>query len=501
MTFNRIVAEACYVSSRLCSSKGDYKNAARHARQAVLLNRRIWAAREDNASTRKGVSANSSKSTEVPASTPFDPLTSLRDEKGAPLTSSITHEALKGPEFWTLVPALYRALTQHSIVIASQGMLEEAVYVLQQAQKVASAIGSRTLLVDHASRLADLWIQSGRPDKAQPLFDGLDMSQSPRHMSTVTYHLSLARMHHVGHRFDDEMAEYDTLEKLLQHLSSPSYISSRITFTSSLDALTNKVSSLTLEESKPAEVQKTRSVRTRATAAKAAPKTVAKTTTRTARKAPVKSAPTAVSKASKKTITPPAVEKQSAGEHCASLDAVQAEVLYRRVATYLLQEDVAKAIDVLSKVERSEQDREGSHAWVRFKAMLAQAITSISDDFTFNTLPESTIAFPSIPPKDRRSSEGVTAKRPAVKPSTKLARSKKQAGDNFVELIENARERLVEAHAQHATAASNHVFRQICAALSHATVLLSAVSQGRIRGSIHPLYSAYMSGMYRSSPA
>lgn len=499
MTFNKIVAEACYVSSLFCSSKGDYKNAARHARQAVLVNRRIWAAREGNANTRKAISA------EGPTSTPFDPLGSVRDAKGASVTSSITHEALKGPLFWSLVPSLYRALTQHSIVIASQGMLEEAVYVLQQAEKVASAIGSRTLLVDHASRLADIWIQSGRPDKAQPLFDGLDMSQSSQHLSTVSYHLSLARMHHVSQRFDDEMAEYDTLEKLLQHLSSPSYISSRISFTSSLDALTNNVSALTLEESKPAEVQKTRTVRTRTTTVNTLEKTtttrktVAKTTTRTTRKAPLKNAPTAVSKVLTKAATLPAVEKQSASEHCASLDAVQADILYRRVATYLLQEDVAKAMDILNKVERSEQDREGSHAWVRFKVMLAQAITSISNDFTFNTLPESTIAFPSIPPKDRRSSdEGVTAKRPAVKPSTKLARGKRQAGDNFVDLIESAREKLVEAYAQHATAASNHVFRQLCAALSHATVLLSAVSRGRIRGSIHPLYSAYMSGMYCS---
>ncbi|KAF2440786.1 hypothetical protein P171DRAFT_395518 [Karstenula rhodostoma CBS 690.94] len=483
MTFNKIVAEACYVSSLLCSSKGDYKNAARHARQAVLVNRRIWAAREGNVNTRKVVSG------EGPTSAPFDALSSMRDEKGASITSSITHEALKGPEFWSLVPALFRALTQHSIVIASQGMLEEAVYVLQQAEKVASAIGSRTLLVDHASRLADLWIQSGRPDKAQPLFDGLDMSQSLKHVSAVSYHLSLARMHHVSQRFDDEMAEYDTLEKLLQHLSSHSYISSRISFTSSLDVLTNNVSALTLEESKPVELQKTRTVRTRATAVK----TVAKTTARTTRKTPLKTAPRAVAKVPTKAATLPAAEKQSASEHCALLDAVQADILYRRVATYLLQEDVAKAMEVLNKIERSEQEREGSHAWVRFKAMLAQAITSISNDFTFNTLPESTIAFPSIPPKDRQSSEGVTTKRPAVKPSTKLARGKKQAGNNFVELIENARERLVEAHAQHATAASNHVFRQLCAALSHATVLLSAVSQGRIRGSIHPLYSAYMS--------
>ncbi|KAL1612722.1 separin protein [Paraconiothyrium brasiliense] len=493
MIFNRIIAEACYVSSLRCSSKGDYKNAARHARQAVVLNRRIWAAREGNANTRKAVTANSSNLTEIPTSAHSDPSSSMRHERGAPLTSSITHEALKAPEFWSLVPSLYRALTQHSIVIARQGMLDEAVYVLQQAGKVASAVGSRTLVLDHTSRLADLWIQSGRPDKAQPLFDGLDVPQSAKHLSTVSYHLSLARMHHVRQRFDDEIAEYDVLEQLLQHLSSPSYIGSTIRFMPNLGVLTDNVSALTLEESKPAEVPQTRSVRTRITATKTTHKTLTRTTTRTTRKAPLRSEPTAIPSVLKKATTLPAHEIQSASEHCTSLDALQADILYRRVATYLLQSNVVEAMDLLSKVEKSELDREGSHAWVRFKAMLAQAIRSISNDFTFNTLPESTIAFPSIPPKERQSSEGVAAKRPAVKAFPKLPRGKKQAGDGFVKLIEDARERLVEAHAQHATTASNHVFRQLCAALSHATVLLSAVSQGRVRGSIHPLYSAYMS--------
>lgn len=503
MMFNGIIAEACYVSSLLSSSKGDSKTAARHARQAVLVNRRIWAVREDN------INSRNASSVEVSTGTPFDPLNSLRGEKGAPITSSITHDVLRGPEFWSLIPSLYRALTQHSIIIANQGMLEEAIYVLQQAEKVASAIGSRTLLVDHASRLADLWTQSGRPDKAQPLFDGLDISQSSEHLSTVSYHLSLARMHHVSQRFHDEMVEYDTLERILQHLSSASFISSKSSFTSSLDDLTKSVSALTLEDSAPAEVEKPRIVRTRTAAVNnsgrpTTRKTVAKTartttTTRTTRKAPLKSAPTAaVTTVPTNATTLSTVGKQSASDHCAFLDAAQAEVLYRRVATYLLQEDVSKAMDTLSRIELSEQDREGSHAWIRFKTMLAQAITSISNDFTFNSLPESTIAFPSIPPKERRSSEGGNVRRPVVKLDAKIARGKKQAGDGFVELIEKARDKLVEAHAQHATAASNHVFRQLCAALSHATVLLSAVSQGRIRGSIHPLYSAYMSGMYCS---
>lgn len=494
MKFNSIVAEACYVSSLLSLSKGDYKNAGRYARQNVLLNRRTWAARESNVNSRK-VASTDAPLTEMSSGANIDPSSSVRNEISAPLISSITHDALKGPEFWSLIPPLYRALVQHSVVLASQGMLEEAIYMLQQAEKVASAMGSRALLVDITSRLAELWIQSGRPDKAQLLFDGLDVLQSDNRFSTIRYHLSVAKMHHVSHKFEAEIAEYDILEKMLRHLSSPSYINSVVGFAYEVDALTSDLSTLTLQEPKPADVQHTRSVRKRATTVKALSKATSKPTTRTIPKMTPKSASTAVSKLQNRSLLAPTVETYDTGEQCRAIDALQIDVIYRRAAVHLLQGDVMEAMVILSRTEKSEKDRDGYHAWVRFKSMLAQAIRSISDDFTFNTLPESTIAFPAIPSKSRRSSEGIPAKRPSPQSTLRAARGKKQAGDDFVQLVENAREQLAEAHAQYASAASNHVFRQLCAALNHATILLSAVSQGRIRGSIHPLYSAYMSGM------
>ncbi|KAJ4286716.1 separin protein [Kalmusia sp. IMI 367209] len=494
LIFYRVVAEACYVSSLLYSSKGDYKNAAKYARQSVILNRRIWGALESQANCRKATSPDTSGPTPTGSGAPaFEPLGSMRDEKGAPLTMSMTHDALKGPDFWSLVPSLYRTLMQHSTIYVSQGLLEEAVYVAEQAAKVASAIDSHTLLVDNASRVAELWIQSGKPDKAAPLLESQDVSLCGKHKSTVAYHLSIARMHHANQKFEDEIAIYEDVEKLLHSLSSPSYFASMESFLSSVDSLAKGVSALALDGPESGEVKPTRSLKSRSTAVKAAPKTTARTNSRTTRKAPLKSAPKAVPSVQNKALTSHAVEEQSISTQCASLCALQADITYRKVATYLLQGDMAKVMDELGQIETLEQDRDGYHAWVRFKAMLAQAIKSISEDFTFNTLPESTIAFPSVPTKDRQSSEGVATKRPVARSATRAARGKQQAKDDFAQLIQTAREKLAEAHAQHATAASNHIFRQLSAALSHATVLLSAVSRGRFRGSIHPLYSAYMS--------
>src|SRR5690242_8102847 len=91
LVFHRAIADACYISSLLSSAHGDHKSAAKYARQAVLVNRRIWAALEANVAARKAASANHEES----SSGSSDPLSSTRDEKGAPVISSITHEALK----------------------------------------------------------------------------------------------------------------------------------------------------------------------------------------------------------------------------------------------------------------------------------------------------------------------------------------------------------------------------------------------------------------------
>jgi separase len=66
----------------------------------------------------------------------------MRNDKGELLVVSNTHDALGGADFWFVVPALYRGLMQHSLVFANQGLFQEAIYVAEQAEKVALATQS-----------------------------------------------------------------------------------------------------------------------------------------------------------------------------------------------------------------------------------------------------------------------------------------------------------------------------------------------------------------------
>ncbi|KAG9189610.1 separase [Alternaria panax] len=471
LRFNKIVAAAAYVQSLLATATGSYKAAARHARQCVTISRRIWAALESRASVKK---------------------TTLSENAGpiAPLVMSVTHDALNGPDFWCLVPALYRALMQQSQIFAHQGLLHEAIHVAEQAEKVAAATQSTTLITDNASWRADCLAQSGRPDKAEVILKSLGPDLSRKCLSIAGYHSAVARMHHWNGQYDQEIESYDCMEKLLKDLSSPSYMKTLETFSPSVDALADQISSMTLETAETAENVKKPATRGRKPAVKAAPRAASRSTTNARAKATEVAAKT-IPKTKRQAGKPTVLESPSIADQCSALHVFQASMRDRAVLANLLHDDLAKALSLLGEAEQLQTglNQEVSHMWAIFKAKLAQSAKQIAEDFTVNTLPESTIAFPAFGPDMATAKKGTLA----TSTTTKGGRAKKQIKLDFMDTLRDARARLVEAHSLCATNGSNHLFRQTSMALGHVTVLMSAVSGTELPGSLHPLYAAYMS--------
>lgn len=485
--FNRIIADACFVSSLLAINHGNHKDAARHAKQCVVLNRRVWSALEAKCNTKKIVQTESGEGS---SNGNFDPLSSMRNDKGMPLVMSTTHDSLDGADFWALVPALYRGLMQHSLVFAHEGLLHEAMFVAEQAEKIALATNSRSLVIDSMSRRAELWAQSGRVDKAKPLLESVDISVPYKHLAMVGYYSSIARIHHLNEEVNEELAAYEAMETLLNGLTLPSYVRTIDTFSPSVDYLAEQISAISLVSSKPEDKKPARSTRSRQPATKAAPKAAVK--------AASEPTPRAAPKTARKAAKPVVPQTSSVHEECSSLCSLQADVTRRKALANLLQDNVSKASELLERAQTFEHglDRNVLHLWACFKITLSQSMKELAKDFTFNSLPESTIAFPAISQKDLVSMEGAAVKRGAVAPLTSArGRGKKPTKEAFIETLREARERLVEAHALCFNTGSSHSFQQASFALSHVTVLLSAVSSGEMRGSLHPLYAAYMSGM------
>jgi separase len=378
---------------------------------------------------------------------------------------------------------------QQAQVFANQGLLQEAIYTAEQAEKVASAVTARSLLVENASRRAEYWAHGGKADKAQKALQLPDEYLAQKHICLAAYHLASASISHLTTEFDNEGAAYQVVDSLLKELTSPSFIAGMSTTSTTVENLTDKLAKVTLG---PSTTQKKPAARTRGRkpAAKPAPKAAPKAAPRT-RKTAAKVAPADVAPTT------------SIAEECAPLCSLQADVMRRRALLNLAQEEVAKAFDLLNQAQVIENNAEQnvSHQWLSFKASLLQSMTQLAADFTFNTLPESTIAFPAARLKDRTASESTPGKRPAIVPATfaKGARGKKAIKADFVTTLREARDRLIESHNLCAQIGSSYSFQQASLALAHVTVLLSAVSGGDLRGSLHPLYAAYMSGKFCQS--
>lgn len=508
LRFNRMLADAAFVYSLLSTVAGAYKDAAKHARQCVTLNRRIWAALESRASVKKTAPIDESESDiDGVGKAAFDPLSSMRNDKGAPIVMSVTHNALSGVDFWSLVPALYRGMMQHSQIFAHQGLLHESIYVAEQAEKIASASGSPTLIIDNASWRADCWAQSGRPDKAQPILNSLTAVVERKCLSIVGYRSAVARVQHWSGQYDEEVASYGTLNELLLDLTSPIYIKTLDSFSTDVDNLVEQMSRMTVNATVAQPVKAATTTRGRKPAIKTTNAPIRKTVPKTAPKARSRVTAAAGTKPAATTkgkigATPP-LEAPSSSEQCSILHNFQAELTHRRVLAHLLQEDLTTASALLVQAEEHEASmtRDMSHLWATFKTMLAQSTKQISENIAVNTLPESTIALPAINLKERRISEDALEKLPTLASSTatKGGRAKKPVKDDFVETLRNARDRLVEAHSACATTGPNHMFQQVSMALGTITVLLSAVSAGEVGGSLHPLYAAYMGEVPKSN--
>jgi separase len=504
LRFNRVLADAAFVSSLIATIGGCYRDAAKHARQCVTLNRRIWAALESRiiAKTSEPVDISESDITGSNKIT-FDPLSSMRNDKGAPLVMSVTHDALDGSDFWSLVPALYRGLMQHSQVFAHQGLLQEAIYVAEQAEKVASATKSPNLVTDNASWRADCWAQSGRPDKAQTILDSLSTDTNRKCLSIVGYQSAIARVHHWNGQYNEEVASYGKLNRLLQDLTSPLYIQSLDTFSSNIDNLADQMAKMAVDASAMPVAKPPTTTRGRKPVAKPTTATTVRTASKPAPRARSRAItaaavkPTPASKA--KGSTTQVSEALSSTAQCSIIQNFQAELVHRGVLANLLQDNIEAASTLLAQIENHEDNptRDVSHLWVMFKTLLAQSFKQIAENIAVNTLPESTIAFPAVNLKERRLSEDFVVKRAPTAPvaTAKGSRVKKPVREEFAETLCNARDRLAEAHAACAANGPNYMFQQVSMALGTVTVLLSAISGGELGGVLHPLYAAYMGGM------
>ncbi|KAF2814928.1 uncharacterized protein BDZ99DRAFT_434896 [Mytilinidion resinicola] len=470
-----LLADASYVYSLFAMEIGRHDDALRYAKHCVTLNRRCWGTIENKSNAKR---APFTGSTDAEMDGLTEGVANLStSERDVPQAWSMTHESLSGTALWPHVPSIYRGLTHQSQVYAHQGMFQEAVFFADQAEKVASAVGAGSLLLDNITKRVQYWANGGRADKAQDVMALAEPSFSQKHLGLASFHLSSAAIYRATGEIDEEVEAYKNCESLLQVLSQDPFIHQLDRIVNAEDFLADQLSGMHLDVPEKKSVKPARQPRGRRLAAKPP--------ARTARKTPVARSPT---------------PQPSTCEECTPLSQLHGDILRRKATAMLIQNKFTLAVELLEKAEAMQIGQHSAlqHHLASFKRLVAQSMKDISTDFTFNTLPESTISFPALGRADRKLSEGARSSllSPAARRTSVLAasvRGKGAAKEYFGVTLQKARDCLSEIHNMAYQIGANSIVNQVGRALSSVTVLLSAAHCGIIKGSLHPLYVAYWS--------
>ncbi|KAB2580712.1 Separin [Lasiodiplodia theobromae] len=491
LRYNKLLSEASHVYSLLSLSSGYPSEALAYAKQCVNLNRKIWLTVE-NRKPRSDTKDPTNPDGELEEVANGMAKISVQGAV-APPTMSMTHGALTGAAFWSFVPSIFRGLTQLASVFAHQGMLQEAVYFSEQASKVAAAVEADSFMVQNLSSTAEMYLESNRVDEALQCLEkaSANAEQLPSSIDLARFHTTGAQLRQLMEDDDDAVEKYDKANKIIQDLSDPAFIQSLEKLSNGEAEISTKMSNMKLEEEPP----KGRRAPAKTARAK-------KTTTRTGSKT-----------ATRKTAVVDSVPEmpQKTAHACPALEGIQATIICRKASLLLARDRLAEAVALIEEAAELKLGQEAAvqHQSTRFRSLMSEAMREIAADFTFNALPESTISFPALSRGDRKLSEPSQARpsylsiadtpSPVVPVAKKGARGKKAPKEDFAALLKKARDCIAEVQSQAVHISSTSAVQRVCSMLNEVTILLSATTPKGVKGSLHPLYAAYLTELPKTN--
>ncbi|KAI9724848.1 MAG: hypothetical protein M1812_000124 [Candelaria pacifica] len=466
---NRLLADATHVCSLLDFERGQPNEALAHAKRSVSLNQRAWAVLEHLAGKQCKIVSAEARNSDLEELT--DGMSALPSTlHGAPPVPppimTTTHESLKGPRFWSLIPSLYEGLCQLSRLYSHQGMFQEVNHYNEQARKIAISVHATNFISRSLATSGDISVRGGHVAKGESILReatsscmGLEECKG-----TADLHCSLGYLFHIQSNWLDGIKSFEKAEAILDRLTEKAYISALDRLPTSRDGLEERLSQLTLKDrSVPYKARSSKSIK--------AP------FIKSRRLAPPKAAKVAV----KSTI--------QMTEECPQLLRLQREVLRQKALALILQQKVDLAASLLQEAESMPDTRQGlvQQRLIMAKQLLTRALEGLAADAVFCVLPESTISFPSVavasksrlsdrsPGKVMRLSP--QRKSPAkVTTHRKVARPKTSVRDESIALLHEARETLLEVQSTAIQMCSISVVHKISNVLSSTIILLSAVS-------------------------
>lgn len=431
ISWERLVADAAFVQSRLLTAQGSMVQALYFAKLSVRLNCRIWAKVEKLAQKKQDRSLPSTGASDVEAVEAVADGVAKLDLSQNGSSPDVSASYVQGAPFWPHLGSHHTCLLNLATLSAHHGLFQDAIYYGEQALKIDRTLDANVRLVAAQTQLGCYWILGGHLNEGQDLLAAASNSskQLQTSIETVSLHMALASLYRVQEQHEKALRLLQEAEKAIASVTSSDTVS------------TSEGPNVAALEEKMAKLQVRSSRRSPPTTSTAAPRRRTRATSSAA-----------ASRTSKKASAPktPTPEVQSN-----SLLRLKGDILRQKADCLRALRDFDRSARTLTEARQCAIDRESkvSIEIGESEHLLADAIRHFANHAVYCVLPESTISLPSLksPTKAGEVPTPQPAKTPVTRRTrapTKTARTKAQkASEDFSIMLSRASDCLTSVFA------------------------------------------------------
>lgn len=451
ISWERLVADAAFVQSRLSTAQGSMTLALYFAKLSVRLNCRIWAKVEKLAQKKQDKLLPAASTSDVEAVA--EGVAKLHLSQNG--SSEISASYIQGAPFWPHLGSHHTCLLNLAALSAHHGLFQDAIYYGEQALKIDKTLDANVRLVSAQTQLGYNWILGGHVEEGQELLTAASelSKQIKTSIETVSLHMALASLHRAQGQHQKAFRLLQDADKFITAVTS-SEISS-ISEAPNVAALEDKMGNLKIRSSRRTPSTST-GRRTRATSS--------------------------ASSSTKKASTPktPVSDVQSK-----SLLRLKGDVLRQQADCLRAMRDFERSAHTLTEARQFATVRESKLSLDigESEHLLADAIRHFASHAVYCVLPESTISLPSLktPMKgaDDTGTHGTKSTAKKTKTPARGSRTKSQkASEDFSNMLSKASDCLTSVFADAAILGSTLESHAASRLMSRISMLSHATTPG-----------------------
>lgn len=390
-----------------------------------------------------------------------------------------TYDVLRGAAFWNLVPRLSQALLYLSRQFEHNGLLPEALYYLEQSQKIADAVNSPSLKNQILSIRGQYNICGGDVDRGMAMLQKAEeeLSRLPRDYNNVSMQILLTTQYIKQGQLEAGSATSTTAANALQRLTTKANLESLVFKPRSTASLELQMTTLSVQEMGS---RSDRQVKARLLSKKATSRVTAKS----------KAYP----------VTP--LEDLPPAD-VIPLNQMKGELLRQNALSSIAGDYLDAASSFLSEAvaQPCNQQQIVTQAIVSGQLCLRRGLQKLDGDPVFGVIPESTIACPSIKHRSNKPSASqspLKVNRPSRNPARKgvakrTAQGNATTGEDYAHFLQMAQRGISDVFQLARSSSSTRAFHQITDILGRVLMMLSALPLTP-SNSVSAVYTVYVMG-------